>query len=194
MKLARVAIAAVLLGSGLALPAAAVPLWIESVNGELPSTNLTPQQVSISSEGSYTLTGTTGFGDRDYIAVSLAPGLSLAALYLNNYVSSDQVAFIGMMSGTSFTESPSSPNVGNMLGWLHFGSALLGTDILDNICAGAGAIGCTPPLGGPAYSFWIQQLGSSTSYSMDFFVIPEPGTLLLAGLGLALLAVRRRSR
>lgn len=191
---ARVAISAALLACGLSTPAAAVSLWNEGVNGDLSGTGGTPSAASITSAGTWTLTGTTGSGDLDYLAVSLAPGLSITALNLVSYVSSDLVSFIAVQSGSTFTEPPGGTNVANLLGWAHFGTALVATDILDDICAGSGAIGCTPPLSDSAYTWWIQQLGSATSYSMDFTVIPEPGTGLLSALGLGLLALARSRR
>jgi hypothetical protein len=192
MQSARIAFAAALLACGLSAPAGAVSLWDEGVDGELSSNGLAPSTANITSMGTWTLTGTTGFGDRDYLAVSLGSGLAIGSIILTNYVSADAVSFVGVQAGTTFTEPPSGPNVANILGYTHFGNATLGTNILDDICAGAGAIGCTPPLSGSDYTWWIQQLGSATSYSMDFTVIPEPGTGLLAALGLGLLALARR--
>ena len=193
MRPARIAFAAALLACGLSSPAGAVSLWDEGINGELSANGLAPSSASITGAGTWTLTGTTGAGDRDYLAVNLAPGLSIAQLKLVTYVSADAVSFIGAQAGSTFTEPPAGTNVANLLGYTHFGDALLDTNILDDICAGIGAGGCTPPLSGSDYSWWIQQLGGATSYSFDFMVIvPEPGTGLLAGLGLVLLALARR--
>jgi len=192
-KLARASLAAWLLATGLALPAAAIPLWTESIDGDLSNSGAAPTAVSILAAGSYTLIGTMGGGDLDYLAVTLAAGLSLQILHHIAYVSTDAVSFIAVQNSPTFTEPPGTPAVGNLLGWTHFGGATLGSDILDNICAGAGAIGCTPPLGASTYSWWLQQAsGAGTSYTLDFFVIPEPGTFLLIGLGLAALAAARR--
>jgi hypothetical protein len=195
MRAFRIAVAAALLACGLSSSAGAVSLWNEGVDGELSSNGLAPSTASITSAGTWTLTGATGGGDRDYLAVSLGSGLQIASILLTNYVSSDAVSFIGAQAGATFTEPPAGTNVANLLGYTHFGTGMVGSNILDDICAGAGAAGCTPPLSGSDYSWWIQQLGSATSYSMDFIVVvPEPGTGLLAALGLGLLALARYSR
>jgi len=194
-KLARAAVAASLLAAGLALPAGAIPLWTESIDGDLSNNRLAPTAVSINATGSYTLIGTMGAGDLEYLAVTLAPGLSLQTLQHVAYVSTDAISFIAVQNSPTFTEPPLGTDIANLLGWTHFGAATVATNILDDICAGAFAIGCTPPLGASTYSWWLQQAsGSLTSYTLNFNVnaIPEPGTLPLIGLGLAVLAAAKR--
>ena len=192
-RLARAAFAVSLLTTGLAFPAGAVSLWTEGVDGDLSNSGAAPTAVVINAAGTYTLSGTMGGGDLDYLTLMLGAGVYLQSLQHTVYVSADATSFIGLQNSVTFTEPPGSPNVANLLGWTHFGSATLGTDILDNICTGSGAIGCTPPLGPSTYAWWLQQAGASaTTYSIDFNVIPEPGTLPLVGLGLAVLAAARR--
>ena len=83
----------------------------------------------------------------------------------------------------------------NLLGWVHLSSSLLGTDVLDNIGTGPGAIGFLPPLGPGTYSFWLQQTGGSlTTYGLDLVVVPEPTAAALLALGLLGLAASRRRR
>ena len=72
---------------------------------------------------------------------------------------------------------------------------MLGTNILDDMGVGSGAIGFIPPLGAGTYSFWLQQTGGAViGYGLDFVVVPEPtaaGLLSLGLLGLAFVGRRR---
>ena len=88
-------------------------------------------------------------------------------------------------------------NPAGLLGWTHFGAALVGTDILDNYGQGAGAIGFAPPLLAGNYTVELQDTGGTVPASLTFNVVPEPSELVLCAMGLAALAAmhwRRRSR
>ena len=88
-------------------------------------------------------------------------------------------------------------NPANLLGWSHFGpgNGTVGTDILDNIGAGAGAMGFVPPLPAGDYTFLIQQTGGSASdYTFQFSVVPLPPTVLLLGPVLLVITRLRRAR
>jgi hypothetical protein len=68
--------------------------------------------------------------------------------------------------------------VANILGYTHFGfgtAASQGTNILDDIATGFGAIGFGGTLGPGTYTFWLQQLGSPTTYALDYVTVPTPG-------------------
>jgi hypothetical protein len=172
--------------------ASADTLWNESVQGDLSSNRLAPSAFS-PGVGTHSLFATTGSGDLDYITLNLAPGTQLTQLTLVSYTGADRRAFIGVQPGATFTEDPNTVNVANLLGWSHFGPGAgnVGLDILPSIGAGAGAIGFTPPLASGTYTFWLQQLGASVNYQMDFVVVPAPGILSALPVA-ALIAVRRR--
>jgi hypothetical protein len=185
-----------------AIPCAARAFsYAEGTNGDLSGDRLSPTAL-VASPGANTLSGSTVFGDLDYVRITLPSGLQLASLILDSVTSVDDVAFIGMQSGTTFTVTPAEASAGDLLGYKHFGTgptaggATPGNDMLDDMCASAGAIGCTPPLLGSDFTFWIQQTSvSSFAYSLTFVAaVPEPGTFALVGLGLLGLATRRRSR
>ena len=175
--------------------------YAEGTNGDLSGDRLNPTAL-VASPGANTLSGSTVFGDLDYVRISLPSGYALSALILDSVTSTDDVAFIGMQSGTTFTVTPTSVSASDLLGYKHFGTgptaggATPGNDMLDDMCASAAAIGCTPPLLGSDFAFWIQQTSvSSFAYSLTFVAaVPEPGALPLLALGLIGLATRRRSR
>jgi hypothetical protein len=175
--------------------------YAEGTDGDLSGDRLNPTAL-VASPGANTLSGSTATGDLDYVRITLPDGLVLASLILDSVTSSDDVAFIAMQSGTTFTVTPAGASASDLLGYHHFGTgptaggATPGNDMLDDMCASANAIGCTPPLFGSDFTFWIQQTSPTVfAYSLTFVAaVPEPGTFALVGLGLLGLAMRRRSR
>jgi hypothetical protein len=178
--------------------ASAVVTWDETIDGPLSNDRLAPTAVDLV-PGINSMLGTTVSGDREYVTMSIPSGQKLSQIILESYVGIDGTAFIGVQSGTTFTEPPTGTNVANLLGYAHFGPGVGndGLDILPEIGAGGGAIGFAPPLIGSDYTFWIQQTGANaTTYRLDFVVVPEPGSALLlsvGGLAMLLAAARRRT-
>lgn len=167
-------------------------IWNENVQGDLSGNHLIPDTLQLN-VGSNELIGTTGFSDRDYIHFNLAAGQSITGIFLRSYVSDDDSAFIAVQEGTFITEDPENATVGNLLGWKLFGSTDLGTDILPAMGTNWGSMGFVPPLTGANYSFWIQQTGDPTAYTLDFQVVPEPATVIAVGGMFAMLLRKRRA-
>ncbi len=144
----------------------------EAVDGDLSDDRLAPTLLAFT-EGSNTLTATTVGGDRDYFTIQIPAGLQLDALFLDAFVSDDDLSFIAMQGGTPFTEPPTGTDVANLLGYGHFGTGndQVGTDILDDLAAGPGAIGFVAPLPAGDYSFWVQELSAvPVTYKLNFQV------------------------
>jgi hypothetical protein len=81
-----------------------------------------------------------------------------------------------------------------MLGYAHFGPS--SGNVLDDMGVAFGAQGFTPPLAGPdSFTFWAQQLGGTTNYTLRFQValVPEPASLGAALAGLVIVSRRRKS-
>jgi len=184
-----------------ALPVAATAFtFTEPGDGELSGDRLVPTSF-VAALGANTLIGTTIAGDLEYVHISLPSGYELASLILNSVTSADDVAFIALQQGTTFSVAPAGATPGVLLGYGHFGTGPLaggatpGNDMLDDLCTAADAIGCLPPLGASDYTFWIQQTGAqSYGYSLNFVVIPEPGSFVLLGLGVLGVVGWRRLR
>jgi hypothetical protein len=183
------------------LPAAAGAFsFSESVNGELSGDRLNPTAL-VAEYGSNTLSGSTIQGDLEYVRVSLPGNLALGSIVLTALASTDDVAFIAVQSGTTFSVTPNTATPAALLGYAHFGSgaqaggATLGNNMLDDLGSAAGAIGFVPPLVGSDFTFWIQQTSPvAFAYTLDFVAVPEPGSFALVGLGVAALGWRRQRR
>lgn len=186
-----VAVLSVTLGAFLSTPAWATD-WNESVNGDLSGDRLNPTPITLT-QGSNIITATSGGGDLEYYRLFVPGGKRLSAIIAVSNTS-PSLSFIGVQRGTQFTEDPGAPNVANILGYTHFGvgNGTIGTDILDNMGTGAGAIGFVPPLLPANYTFWSQETGGSVTYTLDFQVTAIPNAvpiprgamgLLAAGLG-----------
>jgi MYXO-CTERM domain-containing protein len=176
-------------------PASAALLHDEGVDGDLSGDGLNPAHFDLSL-GANSIIATSVSGDREYVNLTVPAGLELSAVNLVSYQGLDGTAFIAVQQGATFTESHIGTDVANLFGWSHFGPGVgnLGTDILDDIGQGPGAIGFTPPLSSGEYTWWMQQTGgNAATYQFDFVVTPEPAALVLAALGLALVARRRRA-
>jgi hypothetical protein len=174
----------------LLLPSTALATsYDEGVNGDLSGNMAAPTSLVLT-PGSNPVAGSTIAGDLDYLTISIPA--ALREIVLTQYDNLTTVSFIAVQSGTTFTEPPGTPNVANLLGWLHFGGGFVGTDVQDDIGNGVGAIGFDGPLPAGDYTFWIQETAPYTAtYAFDFVVVPEPGSAALALLGLAAVALRR---
>jgi hypothetical protein len=179
------------------LPAAALRaqpvLWDELTQGDLSNDRFHPNAFTLPVGESQLLGSMDGGGpngiDRDYFSITIPQGYVLSQLVLEQYFSSDPVAFIGIQPGPIFPNDPATVSPGDLLGWLHFGADNVGADLLPLM--GANGQGFTPPLGEQTYTFWAQQTGEATIDVLDFWVtVPEPGATM--PLALMLMAARRR--
>ena len=175
-------------------------IYDEDVNGDLSGDYNSPTQFVLTPGVNtlYAYTGSSDSEDLEYLRIDLPVGHQLNSLLMQYFAGPDQVAFIGLQSGTEFTfpASEAFANIDNMLGWSHFGPDA-GHNVGDDLLPSIGANGQTfvSPLTGPSYTFWIQQTGSNMYYQLDFIVeaVPEPASCWMAGsAGLLALMLRRR--
>jgi hypothetical protein len=181
----------------LVAPAAHANSWNEATNGDISGDRLAPSSLALTA-GDNTVTGTVIAGDIDYLTVIVPAGYTLSQINLLSFVSTDDLAFIGVQAGSTFTQPPTGTDVTQLLGWSHFGLPAP-APYFAAIGSGPGAIGFTAPLPSGPYTFWIQQLNTPlVSYSWDFVVsggsVPEPATAGLALLGLGALLGRVANR
>ncbi|NEP60781.1 MAG: hypothetical protein F6K31_27965, partial [Symploca sp. SIO2G7] len=155
---------------GAPTPPAPTNDYDEAVDGDISGNPSAPLDLALS-EGTTRLSATTGGGDQEYVTVTVPDGFQLEYLTLESYSAGGDVAFIGVQEGSTFTEPlDNSADTSNLLGYALFGGSQAGTDILDNIGNGAGAIGFDDPLSAGTYTFALQQLGAASDYTLAFNV------------------------
>jgi hypothetical protein len=147
----------------------------EKKSGDLSDDGFTPNVVKLK-PGNNVIAGKygakNGVVDRDYFTIKIPAGQQLSAIILEPETKVGiNVSFIGVQSGSQFTEPPVGADPGNLLGWTHYGTDDEGTDILPAIGQGGGAQGFTPPLGAGNYSFWVQETATCKCQYRFTFVV-----------------------
>jgi hypothetical protein len=190
----RAAMATVVLTlASLAAPLHAAIVYSEGVSGDLSNDRNAPTVVTVA-PGDNDVVGSSGFGDTEYFRITIPALHQLTGVVVKSYVGGDPTSFIAVQRGTTFTVSAAAAQPGDLDGYAHFGPS--SGNILDDMGAGfeARGGGFTPPLGPDSYTFWVQQLGGTSNYTLNFTVVqvPEPSAMGLAAAVLAL-AIRRRT-
>jgi len=111
--------------------------------------------------------------DIDYFSVSVPEGYELSALNLTDYAAaSENLAFIGIVVGGSFTTDENSTGADDLLGGKVYGSQDLNMNILPDIGNLQDAQGFSDHLTAGVYSIWLNQTGSKSKPTFDFVVKP----------------------
>lgn len=167
--------------------------WDESLQGDLSNSGLAPTAVSMAPGHNVVLgtIGNAGSGiDRDYFKFTVPAGHELSALWLLPVTGvSGGASFFAIQAGPQVTVSPSGAGVEALYGFNHYGTDLVGQDILVPMVGPQKA-----PIPAGTWSVWLQETGGEVSYGLDFVItqaVPEPATLGLFALGLAGLSCRR---
>ena len=181
-----------LVAAAFANSASAATIWDEVTNGDLSGDAAAPT-VLVVATGTNSITGVTQTGDVDFFTITVPDGTSLAQLVLTSFESADDLAFLAIQSGPVITDTTSAAS---LLGWSHLSASFVGSNILDDLAAGAGAIGFTTPLGPGTYTFWMQQTGADpVNYGFDLILrVPEPPLVAFFALGILALALGRSRR
>lgn len=155
-------------------PAAPAALFDEAVDGEITNDPSNPLPLQLAN-GDNRIVASVVAPDRDYITMNVPAGHELGTITLESYVSANSRSFIGVQIGTLFTEDASNPAVENLLGYAHFGTDMLGSNIISALSTGAGSQGFTPPLSAGDYTFWIQETGSAeVNFTLNFELTETP--------------------
>ena len=137
------------------LTAYADSAYNEGDDGDLSGDRTAPTALALST-GQNRLVATSVRGDLEYVAITLPHGAQLEQLVVTSFVSTDPIAFAGIQAGAQFTEPNTGTDATKLLGYAHFGTGPnnVGTNILDEMGVGSGAIGFTGPLSGSVYESW----------------------------------------
>ena len=170
MKFVLTALAAALFSVG-----ASAAGYMEKKSGDMSGDGLNPPVVKLKL-GDNVIDGDYGKAnnvvDRDYFTIKIGAGQQLSAITLDaKTVIGGNSSFIGVQKGSKVTVDPNAADPADLLGWTHYATADEGTDILPAICTGAGAQGCTPPLGPGKYSFWVQELATCACHYRFIFTV-----------------------
>lgn len=170
-------------------------IYNEFVQGDISDNRFAPTALVLS-EGSNILLGFMAGAqgptvDLDYFSITIPAGLQLDQIILTEYFSQDPVAFLAIQPGPIFPNDPLTVEPGDLMGWTHLEVGQVGLDVLAIM--GTQGQGFTPPLPAGVYTFWAQQLGEPTDYTLDFVVTPAPGSAALLAAGGVIVLRRRRA-
>ena len=179
--------------AALSCSASADVVWDEDIDGSLSTDRFNTTNFGTLSAGSNNMIADTQSGISKFFTFTIAEGNELSAMILDDWISEDDLGFLGMVQGDYFDVDPANPDVTQLLGYVHHGETYVGEDIMPAMGMGPGSQGFAGPLGAGTYSFWLRQGGADlTTQDINFVVTPAPGVLALLGLG-GLAARRRRS-
>jgi hypothetical protein len=166
-------------------------VWDEDIDGSLSTDRFNTTNFGTLGLGSNNMIADTQSGISKFFTFSIAAGEELSAIILDDWISEDDLGFLGVVTGDFFSVDPANPDVTQLLGYVHHGETYVGQDILPAMGQGPGSQGFTGALGPGDYSFWIRQGGAQlTTQDLNFVVTPAPGAVAL--LGLAGICARRR--
>lgn len=173
-----------------AAPAWAAPLhYEEGTLGDLSGNTASPTALAFD-VGENLVSGQmgrppVGSFDIDTFTFTVQPGHTLSRIELLEFAPSGDFgtgSFAAIAAGTSIDHFDAT---------MHLGDALLSStgDILPLLAAGTiyGAPGFEASLGSGTYTFWFEEASTQVGYALSFHIVPEPGTGVLAAVGLALL-------
>lgn len=195
-----------LLAAGvLTLPAFGAVVYDEAIDGPLSNDWTAPTGLTLSA-GSNEIFGFNGSPDpRDYVTFEIPVNFVLSSITLLD-TAIGNIGFLALQAGGEITLPPVPPpaSAAGLLGWWHYQSADIGTDLLAKMSVSvAGSSGFSLPLGPGTYSLWIQDTSlpeppaTAFRYGLDLQLtpVPEPSTaqlVLLSLTGLGLLGKYRR--
>ena len=168
-------------------------VWDEDIDGSLSTDRFNTTNFGTLDIGSNNMICDTQSGISKFFTFTIGAGQELSAIILDEWISEDDLGFLGIVTGDFFDVDPANPDVTQLLGYVHHGETSVNTDILPAMGQGPGSQGFAGALGAGDYSFWIRQGGAQlTTQDLNFVVTPAPGAVAL--MGLAGVAARRRRR
>lgn len=179
-------------------------IYSESTGGDFSDDRLAPSALTLGL-GSNLISGSFGPRsetdhrlDLDYVTVTVPAGAEWTGLYVGSANVGGAFSFLGLEAGSRVSVPYTTVSAATLLGWSHFGSASVGSDLFPEMRVASGAIGFTGSLPAGQYTLWLMELNTDEprGYGLDLqlsaVVIPEPAALGLAMPAAVLLGRRRR--
>jgi len=131
-------------------------IWDENIDGPFSNSTDSPTVVTLNNGNDFVI----GFvaGNSDYFTFLVKNNQILDKIFLRGYSSSDNVAWLGIQSGSAWTVGD---NPGLMLAQQHFGSGNINQEVLS----------VAAPYNPGNYTLRVQQLGSDANYVLEFQVL-----------------------
>jgi hypothetical protein len=182
---------AIAIAAGLSFAAFAdTVVFDEAVQGDASDDRFAPTLVALT-EGVNTLRGFSGQSpvidvhDLDYVTFTVPPGFELNSFVLQSASVGGAFSFVGMQAGPIVTIPADWTSIETpLLGWSHFGSADVGSDLLPVMANSPGSVGFSGPLGAGTYALWIMELDTSEPHTYSFGLgvtaVPAPSVLAIA--------------
>lgn len=150
----------------------------ETVDGELSTDNNAPTILEFT-PGNNRVTSTQSEGQPNFFTFQIPEGYQLSQLFVEDYVSTDALGFIGINEGSTISTS-----IPIFIGGLTYGAVNIGEDILPAMGADSNpaafsiiGFGFTPPLLASDYTIWLNQTGDFSTSVLNFVVTADENTL-----------------
>ncbi|TBN05472.1 hypothetical protein EYD45_04130 [Hyunsoonleella flava] len=139
----------------------------ETLGGDLSNVFDAPTNLAFV-VGNNTVNASQSSSDVDYFTFTVPSESELIEITLDDYQSTDDAAFIGIVAGSAFSNDASSTGASDLLGGTLYGVSNRGNDILASMGTLGGAQGFTGALGSGNYTIWLNQTGASSEAFFNF--------------------------
>ena len=103
----------------LVTPVKAGVVWDESLDGSLSTDRFSTTDLGTLSVGDNNVIADTQSGISKFFSLTIADGNQWSALELDQWVSEDDLGFLGVVENSFFDVNPASPDVTQLLGYVH---------------------------------------------------------------------------
>jgi hypothetical protein len=190
--------------AGFAATAASAGITLdEGTFGDFSDDRFNPTRAVLGSgtnriSGRFGISPTPDVHDLDYVTFRVEAGWELTSFRVASASVGGAFAFVAIQSGPIVTIPADWYSINTpLLGWAHFGTASVGSDLLEDMRNSPGSVGFTGPLGAGEYALWIMELDTSEAHSYAFDVevtaVPAPGAVTAIAAWAACGRRRRRA-